>query len=199
MKEKINGKVYNTETAKYIGEWDMYTSGYFVDSLYRKRNGEFFLHSKREEESPYEQPSEYVTPLSDDEAREWAGRYLDRETCEAVFGAVEEEEADTSQPVWQRAFNKWLWYIIQNVGYYEDGMPEDPDISIEETAENMDWTICHFCIGPCGDCAQKKLYPYARRPLCEDCPPNQYGYSECTCCPVPLLNNLHHLCFKRNK
>lgn len=49
MKKIINGKAYNTETAKELGSyWNGYPHGdfsYVCETLYVKRTGEYFLHS----------------------------------------------------------------------------------------------------------------------------------------------------------
>ena len=57
MKKIINGKVYDTDTAKLIGSWD---NGIYGDldsvseDLYRKRTGEFFIfgHEGNEKRKP---------------------------------------------------------------------------------------------------------------------------------------------------
>ena len=46
MKKIINGKTYNTETAKKLANWDNEIYGSFdsiEETLYQKRTGEFFL------------------------------------------------------------------------------------------------------------------------------------------------------------
>ena len=48
MKKIINGKVYDTASAKLVGEWDNgrygRDFGRCAEELYQKRTGEFFLH-----------------------------------------------------------------------------------------------------------------------------------------------------------
>ena len=47
MKKIINGKMYNTETAKCLSEWCNGHYGdltYVEETLYRKRTGEYFLY-----------------------------------------------------------------------------------------------------------------------------------------------------------
>lgn len=101
MKKIINGKKYNTETAKCVGNG---TSNcgvtdfrYFDESLYLKKTGEFFLHGKGGGMTKYAievcgsmMGSEKIIPLSQQEARAWGERYLDVEKYEEVFGVVEE-------------------------------------------------------------------------------------------------------------
>lgn len=47
MKKIINGKVYDTETAKILGTWSspvfVTDFSYYTETLHQKRTGEFFL------------------------------------------------------------------------------------------------------------------------------------------------------------
>ena len=48
MKQVINGKFYNTETAQEICSYQYgypRDFDYILEELYRKKNGEFFLHT----------------------------------------------------------------------------------------------------------------------------------------------------------
>lgn len=50
MKKIINGKKYDTSTAKYLGEYDFgYQSSFnwYREELYEKKTGEFFLGRKK--------------------------------------------------------------------------------------------------------------------------------------------------------
>lgn len=76
MKKIINGKVYDTNTAKLIGSWD-------AETLYQKKTGEFFLFGNR------------IMPLSYDSAREWAEEHLDVEDYINLFFA--ESKGDDSK------------------------------------------------------------------------------------------------------
>lgn len=48
MKKIIDGKMYNTETAKECGTWDNCEYGFnrVEETLYRKKTGEFFIHGE---------------------------------------------------------------------------------------------------------------------------------------------------------
>lgn len=49
MKKIINYKKYDTETATEIGAWSQGIAGtfeYVHESLFRKNNGEYFLHGE---------------------------------------------------------------------------------------------------------------------------------------------------------
>lgn len=79
MKKIIDGRMYNTETAKVIA----YNSNnlpkseleYCMETLYRKRNGEYFLHGDGGAYSPYNRcvqghlcGDEKIIPLCEEEA-----------------------------------------------------------------------------------------------------------------------------------
>lgn len=102
MKKIINGKMYNTETAKFLG---LYSSGYgysdfhyYCESLYLKKTGEYFLMGEGGPASQYRErvdgscwsSGRKIMPLTVDEAREWAENHLDADEYEAIFGPVEE-------------------------------------------------------------------------------------------------------------
>jgi uncharacterized protein YdaT len=66
MKKIIKNKVYDTATAKRISK-----------ALYCKKTGEYFLHGGENKK---------ITPLSHDEAREWAENNLKSDIFVAEFG-----------------------------------------------------------------------------------------------------------------
>lgn len=101
MKKIIGGKLYNTETAKKLGFWNNGRSccdfSYMEEALYQKKTGEFFLYgyggaltgyAKRTGDSRGE--GEKITPLSVDEAKEWAEDHLDADEYLDIFGGNEE-------------------------------------------------------------------------------------------------------------
>lgn len=102
MKKIINGKMYNTETAKLIGSWDNghYTSdfSYCSEELYLKKTGEFFLFGEGGAMSKYAKScgdnswgwGKSITPMSNDEARKWAEKHLEVNEYIAAFGEPEE-------------------------------------------------------------------------------------------------------------
>lgn len=103
MKKIINGKQYNTDTAKDIGSWDNHQYGDFgfvEETLYQKRTGEFFLYGAGGPASKYAESAggnnwaggSQIIPLTWDEAREWAEKHLDVDNYEAVFGEVLEDD-----------------------------------------------------------------------------------------------------------
>ena len=102
MKKIINGKMYNTETAKEVGSWDngRYHSDfhYVGETLYKKKTGEFFIFGEGGAASGYAERcggnstcfGEDIIPLSLQAAKEWVERKLDADTYEELFGEVEE-------------------------------------------------------------------------------------------------------------
>ena len=105
MKKIINGKVYDTTTAKELGSWEStpYVRDFsrFVETLYQKRTGEFFIHGVGGPSSRYAVSAgqncwdggEKIVPLSYDAAREWAEEHLDADDYEAIFGEVCEDDS----------------------------------------------------------------------------------------------------------
>ena len=101
MKQIINGKKYDTETAKKVGSW---SNGYSysdfsscTEELYRKRTGEYFLYGIGGPMSRYSQSygnttsgGEKIIPMTEAEARKWAEEHLDGDEYEEIFGEVEE-------------------------------------------------------------------------------------------------------------
>lgn len=104
MKKVINGKVYDTEKAERVGEWDNGKYGDLFscyEGLYRKRTGEFFLHGDGGAGSKYAVSvgnnswagGEAIIPLSYEAAQKWAEEHLDGEEYEAIFGEIVEDES----------------------------------------------------------------------------------------------------------
>lgn len=103
MKKIINGRKYDTETAKEIYYFD---NGYckvsdfkwYRETLYQKKTGEYFLHGEGNGLSPYKEyvpncgygRGEKIIPLSENGAKKWAEKNCDGDDYEDIFGEVEE-------------------------------------------------------------------------------------------------------------
>lgn len=102
MKKIINGKMYNTGTAKPIY---LYTNGLpesdfnsCKEFLYRKTTGEYFLHGWGGAMSKYSEQcgsntwsgGEEITPLTEEEAKLWTELHADADTYIEEFGEVGE-------------------------------------------------------------------------------------------------------------
>lgn len=108
MKKIINGKLYNTETARERGVWsnsgDWRDFAHVCETLYQKRSGEFFLYGDGGPMSKYAVPvsgnswsgGARIIPLTFDEAREWAEQHLDADGYQEVFGEVVEDDSRTA-------------------------------------------------------------------------------------------------------
>ena len=105
MKKIINNKLYDTETAKRVGEWGNGLGRsdfrYCEENLYLKKTGAFLLHGKGGAMSKYCEISadgnerswgEKIVPLTVDEAKEWAEEKLDADECQEIFGEISEED-----------------------------------------------------------------------------------------------------------
>ena len=101
MKKVINGKLYNTQTAKALASRDNHCQpgsfDYVEEILYRKKTGEFFLRGSGGARTIYAEPCEggsrgssRILPLTVAEAREWAEAYADADKYIEIFGEVEE-------------------------------------------------------------------------------------------------------------
>lgn len=107
MKKIINGKVYDTSTAKKCGEYEPnpYRSDFnwFCEELYQKKTGEFFLYGEGNAASPYSKScgqnewcgSEAIKPMAYAEAQEWAEKHLDGDDYITIFGDPEENAEKT--------------------------------------------------------------------------------------------------------
>lgn len=83
MKKIINGRMYNTETAKELGSryWNNPTPTW--RTIYKKKTGEYFLLEESRNGTTWE-------PLTEEEAKAIAEEYITADEYEAVFGKVEE-------------------------------------------------------------------------------------------------------------
>lgn len=102
MKKIINGKVYDTDTAKALGTWSKGDGwrdfSYREETLYRKKTGEFFLHGEGGPATNYAERvgnawtgGSAIVPMEFSEARAWAEEKLGADEYEAIFGAVAED------------------------------------------------------------------------------------------------------------
>lgn len=106
MRRIIKNKVYDTDTAKskatYSSDYPRSSFQYYEETLYIKKNGEYFLHGKGNAASPYAEssynskvPSEKITPLTYEKAKEWAEKKLTPEEYIDLFEV--DEDSDCSE------------------------------------------------------------------------------------------------------
>ncbi len=98
----IDGKLYNTETAKLIGErtYGCGCNESFLERLYKKENGEFFLNGIGNSLTHYATychgqhhqgiPGSKVIPTNLDDAKVWVEKHCSTEKYKELFGPVEE-------------------------------------------------------------------------------------------------------------
>jgi len=102
MKQVIDGKLYNTETAIEIGSyWNGLSTRDFrrvSEELYRTKSGNYFLAGTGGPLTPYAESngestwgSSRIIPLSKEEAFEWAQQYLSTDEVLKEFPDMIEE------------------------------------------------------------------------------------------------------------
>lgn len=108
MKKIIKNKLYDTDTAQFLGEYapnpDQSNFSYFAETLYRKKTGEFFLYGEGNAASKYSRScgqnercgGEKIVPLTYVEAQAWAEEHLDGEDYIAIFGDPEEDNGSVA-------------------------------------------------------------------------------------------------------
>lgn len=101
MKKVINGRRYDTDSAKEIG-YDSFLNrtdfNYWVETLYQKSTGEFFLYGEGGPMSRYAKAigvnewssGERIMPLSVEKARTWVEEHLTAGEYEKIFGDIDE-------------------------------------------------------------------------------------------------------------
>ena len=149
MKRIINGKRYDTETARKVAEhnngggWRDFR--HVEEALYCKRTGEYFLAGSGGPQTRYAERvdqnswsgGEGIIPLTDTEAREWGEAHMTADEYEAEFGPVEEPEsplpariraAREAAGVTQAELAKILGTAQSQIVRYETGQQE-PTVS----------------------------------------------------------------------
>ena len=97
MKKVIKGSLYDTDTAKKLGNFSYGNPrdfSHFRETLYRTRSGKYFIHGEGGPMSKYAVSTgqnewsggEHIEPVSIDTAREWAEKYLNADEYAEIFG-----------------------------------------------------------------------------------------------------------------
>ena len=106
MMKIINGKRYNTMTAKKLGTNSSICStedpNWWIETLFQKQTGEYFLYAEGGSMSKYRtyvggnswESGKQLIPLEVNEAAEWAENNLNKDLYRKVFGSP--EDADDS-------------------------------------------------------------------------------------------------------
>lgn len=102
MRQVINGKMYNTDTAEFIAHncqgGGVSDFRYYEEDLYRKKTGEFFCAGEGGPLSPYAEAcptggwydGSGIRPLTIEETKAWMEEYGDIDTYIYCFGEPEE-------------------------------------------------------------------------------------------------------------
>ena len=100
MKKIINGKKYDTDTARFLTSDGNGRSDFSrcYEELYRKKTGEYFLYGSGGPMSKYSRAidqnwqsgGEDIIPLTEAKARQWAEIHCTADEYEEIFGEVEE-------------------------------------------------------------------------------------------------------------
>ena len=102
MKKIIEGRQYNTETARLLGKgYSKYPRNdfnFWQEALYLTKSGAYFIHGEGGPASRYSVSSgnnswsggEKILPLSPSDARDWAEELLDAEEYAKIFGEPDE-------------------------------------------------------------------------------------------------------------
>lgn len=105
MRKIINNKSYDTETAEKLGDWNngMPWNNWDVcsETLYRKRNGEFFLFGEGGANTRYAQRCPLggwadgweIMPMTYQAAQQWAEKRLAPEEYESIFGEILDDDS----------------------------------------------------------------------------------------------------------
>lgn len=146
MKKIINGKMYDTDTAKKIGfrsnggSWRDFS--HLEETLFRKKNGEFFLFGEGGAMTKYSvscgqnewSGGEKIVPMTYEEASDWAERYLDADEYTAIFGDVSEgapagniKDISAEAGITNRRLAELLGIPIRTVEAWSSGDREPPE------------------------------------------------------------------------
>lgn len=101
MIKSIEGKTYNSSSAKLIGYWTNAETvegdaNFIYEALHRKRTGEYFLHGKGGPATRYGKrskgaswkKSESIIPLTKQQAKDWAKEHLSDAEYEMEFEII---------------------------------------------------------------------------------------------------------------
>jgi len=102
MKKVINGKLYNTESAKKLGYWSNGISRsdfqFCEETLYKTRSGQYFLHGEGGPMTKYAvscgqnswSGGEHIEPINEDTARKWCEEHLDADEYISIWDEPKE-------------------------------------------------------------------------------------------------------------
>ena len=103
MEKIIKGKTYDTDRATCIGKFlsgDPEDFEHYIEMLYVKESGEFFLYGEGGPLSKYAAKNESrwdsgwdISPMPYDKARKWVSKHLSQDECKNIFREIVEDES----------------------------------------------------------------------------------------------------------
>ena len=149
MEKIINGKRYNTETAKevalYDSEYPKNDFKYYIEKLYKKRTGEYFLYGDGNGLSPYAKRSHAmgglegswnIIPLTADQAKKWYEKAFNADEYNAPMDIYEREfgldESMDNEPKQEITLS-----LHKNIIEYLEDLAKSQDISEAQIVENL--------------------------------------------------------------
>lgn len=103
MKKVIKNKLYDTDTAKLLGEYqnmdDVRNLSYIREVLYQKKTGEYFLYGEGGANTRYAETisannwkgGEKILPMDYVSAEKWAEEHLSADDFQNVFGTIADD------------------------------------------------------------------------------------------------------------
>ena len=102
MRKTIANRLYDTATAKAMGNWQRGLAserGHISETLYLKKTGEYFLYCQGGSRSRYAQKigpntwasGERIIPVSEEEAHTWAENHLTDAAYNVIFNGRSDE------------------------------------------------------------------------------------------------------------
>lgn len=149
MQKIINGKRYNTETAKeiaiYDSEYPRNDFNYYFEKLYKKKTGEYFLYGDGNALSPYAERSHAmggvvgswkIIPLTTDQAKKWYEKAFNADEENAPMEIYEKEfgvnKATDNEPKQEITLS-----LHKSIIKYLEDLAESQDISEAQIVENL--------------------------------------------------------------
>lgn len=138
MKKIINGRMYDTETATYLGhDGGGESFRRWSEELYKKRTGEYFIYGAGGPDTKYAIPignnnwgsGENIIPITAGAAREWAEMHLTADEYATIFGIPNEDECNDLTPMTVRINSALLAKVKDKAS--------NAGVSLRECVESM--------------------------------------------------------------
>ena len=124
MKKRISGLKYDTDTAIFVGYYCIVADEVrysFVETLYYKRTGEFFIYRRGGDINEEDFNNDYwvirpeIYPISFQDAKTWTKKHCSKHKLISLFGDDHDEEPNkfslSSKTLWAKRELKALPYL----------------------------------------------------------------------------------------